>query len=646
MITPLGWQVEAYETVLQKEREGVSRQLVSAPTGTGKTKFATLVAGAFNKVLFLVPRMELLEQAYYSFKEEGFDLSVIWDKEHDWSGHITLAMQPTVYQRLDRIPRELFDLIVLDECHFAGAPTFRTTLDYFTSRLRLGMTATPERYDGASLSNIFDEIVYQLSFPQAVTDGYIVPPIGYRVRSTTDLTDVKMIAGEFAQNELASKVNNPARNQMLIDAWLEKGPNRKALIYGVDVQHARDLHATAASRGKKGEVIWDTDPERKAKVRRLRSGEYDYLANCAILTTGYDDPSIQAIIMGRPTHSRVLHTQCVGRGSRRCDEIGKTDFLVIEAADVTHHNLLTIWDFYGLKMSNDSTDQLLDLEAALKQQQTKFELARKNFINLMGATLDLDYYIEQVDLLRPPPEVPLAKDYGLYPWHYDPPTPRQLEVLASAGYDTIGQDWTKGQASNTIDNLPPTERQCLTLLSLGYDIAGHTWTRGQASIVLDDADLSSADWKKVDKFIGERKKARTPLKVLTSDHLPASLTYGRLRHRCGHTVEELIPTDPFRQEQLTQLPCVFCTADAFKVEVPLFRGASAKQIAYGKAVWLKKLNSTNPADTPEGLASINHASWWADSSRKRNFHKAIAEYDHDSCEARSVYVELKPENIY
>jgi superfamily II DNA or RNA helicase len=633
-------QEAAYHASVEAEAQGITRQLVVAPCAFGKTAVAARRSRDFHKTLFLVNRAELVEQTVASYQRfyPEVEVGVYWGQRTELEAEVVVATIQTIYSRLGSIDPELFDFVVADEAHIFGAPTHREGLDYFRPRLRYGTTATAERYDGASLSNLFDEIIYEMTIKEAIDEGYLVKVLGLRAGTHTDLTKVACRGGDFAVEELARTVNTEARNRALLEAWLTHGRDRKAIAFGADVQHAQDIAALAQSAyGLRAACIWDDDPDRAAKQAAHRRGELDLLTNVEILTIGYDDPTIQAVLVAAPTRSRVRYVQRVGRGLRLCPSIGKTDCLIIEGADTSRHTLCNVWDFFGLLIKDEATDQVLDLEAAVAEQATKLDRAKTIFHRQFGAPLNVKYFTEIVDLLAPPPTPPADPDYGRYAWHYDSPTPRQLAILAEAGYD-VSQDWTKGQASNVINHLPATNNQLQALLAGGFDVITHPWTRAEADIALEGVDLGQADWRKLDRLIDT-----TTLKPKDLPTLEACLL-GEQSFRCGHRLYTVVPALPEHRQALGLLDCPLCVARRHGVQLPRFRGSSAKQIQYGRTIYLRKLGTLPPSDLSRQLAAIPYASWWIDHSRVRKFTpQHLANYDPGLEDFKCRWEEPEPE---
>jgi superfamily II DNA or RNA helicase len=504
-------QREAFDAVFREALKGLKHQLVMLPTGVGKTFLAVAVAQQFKRTLFLVHRQELLEQTISSFAAvDSSPVGVIWGKDCDLSKRYTVGMIQTVAGRIDHIPFNHFDCVIVDECHHAGARTWRETLDHFRCDLRLGLSATPERNDGAPLSNLFDDVVYEMSVKDAVAEGYLVMPKAMMVQTGVSLDRVRSLAGDLAEGQLQKVVNTPERNALIVATYREHLEGRKAVVFTAGVEHAEDLAAVFTEAGYKATSVSGNDPERATKLLAFKAGEYDVITNAMILTEGFDDKTVSAVLMARPTKSKPLYTQMVGRGLRQLE--GKEDCIIADFTDTaSKHRLVNVWDFWGAKLRGKVVDRPTSLKDAEEEAHENLAPAVSRFAEMTGRPLNLDFYAELLDVLAPPPEVE-DEVLGAYRWHNDTATEPQLTLLGQEGYD-ITNDWTKGQASAVIGRLPASQKQLKLLLAFGFDTVGREWTRNQASKALKDIQTKGreADWSilgKLGKPSGPARKLR------------------------------------------------------------------------------------------------------------------------------------------
>lgn len=508
-------QAEAFNKIFDGLYVGQSRPLIALPTGVGKTHLALAVAAQFEKALFLVHRRELLEQTLNA--QDKIDptvpVGIIWQDRHELDKPITVAMIQTVHKRLSEIPENCFDALIIDEAHHTGARTWSEVANHFQTKLRLGLSATPERSDGAPLSHLFDQVAYQMTVREAVQEKLLVPPKAMIVRTQSDIDAVKTRAGDFAQGELERTVNTPERNTLIGESWVEHCKGRRGVIFSAGIHHAQDIADTLVSyQGIKAEAVWGNDPERESKIDRFRSGETEVIANAQVLTEGFDAPEVDAILLARPTKSRPLYTQMVGRGLRLFE--GKDDCLILDFSDSSNrHRLVSVWDFWGAKLpgwTHPKLDEPTDLfEAEMEMEETgEREIKmRLSYILDREPRRDIDLFslndLEEAPVVEP-------QTSNRYWWASKPATEKQLALLGREGYDYLHSTWTRGQASAIIDQLSPSKKQLKTLLAMGYDVLSTPWTRGQASEAFKVIEREGREpkWEILNKFRQPRRKMK------------------------------------------------------------------------------------------------------------------------------------------
>jgi superfamily II DNA or RNA helicase len=364
------YQQECLERLRVRYREGRRRLLVSLPTGTGKTVVFAAMPGFFEmkkRMLVLAHRQELLDQAAAKFEAAAPGL-VVGIEQGSRSARpdarVVLASVPTVGReessRLLRLDPAQFYLIVVDEAHHAVATTYRRVFEHFhlfdkdTKRLLVGFTATPRRGDKQTLAEVFEEIAYARSLPEMVREGYLCPVRGWRVHTSIDIEGVRIRHGDFVESDLARAVDVAERNTLVVDAYQQYAPRRRAVVFGVNVPHVHALAAAFAERGIPSAAVWGamTREQRREALRRFRDGEVAVLTNCNVLTEGFDEPRLDCVLMARPTRSQLLYAQMVGRGTRLHEK--KSDLLVIDIVDnSTRHKLAGLNALFDLPDSLD-----------------------------------------------------------------------------------------------------------------------------------------------------------------------------------------------------------------------------------------------------------------------------------------------------
>jgi ATP-dependent helicase IRC3 len=424
-----GYQHQCLAAIFDRYQAGVRRQLVCLPTGSGKTVIFAEFPRYFkmkNRMLVLAHRGELLDQARDKIRAANPNLRVEVDQADrtaDPDCNVVVASIPTLgrkgSKRLKQLDPERFFLIVVDEAHHAVASTYKRVLEHFgvfspeTRKLVVGFTATPKRGDGAGLDAVFQEIVFSRSLPEMIQAGFLSPVAGYRVETETDLTSVKTRMGDFVASQLSQAVNVEARNHMIVEIYRSYLEGKPTLCFCVDVAHARHL-AEAFNRGgiRAASVSGDTDQLVRAKLLEdFGSGKIQVLANCMVLTEGYDEPGVQGIILARPTKSCLLYTQMIGRGTRL--HPGKENVTIIDIVDVTReHRLATLPSLFGLSENFDLEGRTTDeVEKAMQWvEQNRPWVA----VDRATSLTDLRYRCAKVDLfdLDMPPELRMHAAYA------------------------------------------------------------------------------------------------------------------------------------------------------------------------------------------------------------------------------------------
>lgn len=343
-ISPRPYQKEAIEAILAAKEQGISRQLVSLPTGAGKTIVFSLLARRLQtKTLILAHREELLEQAWQKMRMvyPEASLGLVRGTRNDYAADVVISSVQTASQpkRLALLRRAGFETLVIDEAHHASAKSYRSViagLGFFSGdpkRLLVGVTATAFRGDGKGLGDVFQKVVYERTIMAMIRGGYLCDAVGVRVETQVDLSGVRTSGGDFQVNELAFKINVPERNRLVANTYVSECGNRKAVVFCADVQHAKDMAETFISQGIPAAAIWGNmgKDDRRRTLKAFSDGRYQVLTNCAVLTEGFDDPGIGSVILARPTKSKSLYVQMVGRGLRTYP--GKDSCLVVDFGD-------------------------------------------------------------------------------------------------------------------------------------------------------------------------------------------------------------------------------------------------------------------------------------------------------------------------
>ncbi|KAJ2846616.1 DEAD DEAH box helicase [Coemansia brasiliensis] len=387
------YQQECIDKCLDSLKNGIWRQAVSLPVGSGKTVvFSNLIqripapTSMATKTLVLAHREELLVQAARQIQRASPNLVVEIDqgtRMANPAADVVVASVPTLGRqdspRLLRHDPQRYKCIVIDEAHHAAASTYGRILDHFASNSKIfiwGCSATLHRHDGLGLSDVFDKIVYQKRFIEMIRERWLSHMRVITVRTATQLNAVRNYAGEFSTGSLSHAVNQRERNLAVVQAYQSLAADRKSvLVFAVDVAHAKALTQTFNRYHINAHYVLGSTgaSERERILFEFREGKIPVVVNCGILTEGTDIPNIDCVIMARPTRSPVLFQQMLGRGMRL--HPGKSDCLIVDFVDSFKHDAaqVTVPTLLGLDPSLvlDCSDNILDENALRRKNQSE-----------------------------------------------------------------------------------------------------------------------------------------------------------------------------------------------------------------------------------------------------------------------------------
>jgi superfamily II DNA or RNA helicase len=426
------FQQETLTAIVDNLQAGVRQQLIVWATGCGKTLLAACLPAALRgildgKMLFVAHRDEILQQTIDKIHTWAPELKVGLEKaEHHAASDsdVIVASVASVGRsgstRLDHFWDDI-SVIVLDECHHAASDQFLNVLEDSgvlredSRKLLIGLTATPKRRNltrdekkqrvllddesTISLKSVFKKIVYSFPIRKAIKQGYLVPLRGFRVGTQTSLDNVRSVGGDFKADELSAAINTSERNLQIVKAWQECAEGRQTVCFTAGIEHGKELAEAFTRNGINFVPIWGSDPDREVKLRKHEAGEITGLCNCALLTEGYDSPTVSCIVLARPTRSSTMMTQQVGRGTRLYE--GKQDCIVIDVVDCTKKcSLVTFPSLLGL-----NPDFNLHGTSATAAVEKIEELQEKNvgidFANLTDLS-KVKTYVEALDLFADP----------------------------------------------------------------------------------------------------------------------------------------------------------------------------------------------------------------------------------------------------
>lgn len=330
-------QVEALKSLENMRTNHESIALLYHATGTGKTVTAVMDAKhCGGRVLFLAHTQELVNQAANTFLELWPEVSVgkFMEGVKDTETHVVCGSIQSVALHLDMFKDNEFSYLIIDEAHHAAADTYQKVLAYFRPDFTLGLTATPERTDdNKAIIDIFKNTAHKLDIQTAVEIGALVPVRCIRIHTNIDLTKVRFNSVQYNFRDLESKIYVPERNRLIVDTWLQYVRDKRTVVFCASVKHAEQIARLFEEAGIKAAAVSGSmkQSERKEFQDRFVSRQIQVLCACDLLNEGWDCPEIEVLFMARPTMSKVLYTQQLGRGMRLYD--GKDSLMVFDFVD-------------------------------------------------------------------------------------------------------------------------------------------------------------------------------------------------------------------------------------------------------------------------------------------------------------------------
>lgn len=330
------YQQEATENLQKMREDGKTIALLYHATGVGKTITAATDAKAVGgRTLFLVNALKLASQAKETFAKVWPEatLGEYTGSQKDMTQTVIFATVQSISKDLEKFSPTDFDYLIVDECHHAAANTYQKIFTYFHPKFILGLTATPERSDGEGMLELFQNVAHKMDLKTAVERGVLVPIRCIRVKTNIDLTDVRINGIKYNSQDLESKLFIPERNQLIVDTYLKYVNGKKTVIFCASVDHAAEIAKLLRDNGVKAEAVSGRDrvEVREKILKDYETGSTNVLCACDLLNEGWDSPHTTVLFMARPTMSKTIYLQQLGRGTRRCP--GKEDLLVIDFVD-------------------------------------------------------------------------------------------------------------------------------------------------------------------------------------------------------------------------------------------------------------------------------------------------------------------------
>ncbi|KZW02674.1 P-loop containing nucleoside triphosphate hydrolase protein [Exidia glandulosa HHB12029] len=384
------YQENCIEACLDALDSGCTRIGVSLPTGAGKTTvFLSLLErmkSRGTKAMVIVNSVELAKQAAAQAERLFPEMTVEIEQGQKHVATANADLTIATYQTLMRGTRiHKFDpaemkAVIVDEAHHAAAPSYQRVLGHFDPNMKLdietrppspvpiiGFSATFSRHDGLALGKVFDRIVYHRDFLEMIKEQWLCTVRFTTVKVKLDLSNVTLsgVSGDFNPTSLAHVVNTETINHLVLQAWIDRASARKStLIFCVNLAHVRDLTEVFRQAGIDARYLHSGTPpkERMDLLTAFRAGEFPVLVNCSILTEGADIPNIDCVILARPTRSRNLFAQMIGRGMRLSPQTGKEDCHILDFVDSTTrvNGVMTTPSLFGLTPEEDVEDVPLE----------------------------------------------------------------------------------------------------------------------------------------------------------------------------------------------------------------------------------------------------------------------------------------------
>lgn len=326
-------------------------------TGTGKTTTAVIDAKRCGgRVLFIAHTQELVDQATNRFRELWTNTTVgrYCEAIKQPCAHVVCGSVQSVALHLNDFKDDDFDYLIVDEAHHAAADTYQKVLSYFKPSFTLGLTATPERADDKSILEIFKNTAHKLDIQTAVEIGELVPVRCIRIHTNIDLTKVRFNSVQYNIRDLESKIYVPERNNLIVDTWMQYVRDKRTVVFCASVKHAQNIAELFKEQGVRAVAVSGgmKQSERRQFQDEFINRNVQVLCACDLLNEGWDCPEIEVLFMARPTMSKVLYTQQLGRGMRLYE--GKESLMVFDFVDnasqynapYSIHRLFKLKDYY------------------------------------------------------------------------------------------------------------------------------------------------------------------------------------------------------------------------------------------------------------------------------------------------------------
>lgn len=503
------YQQQAKDAIFSEWENGIKKTLLVLPTGCGKTivfaKVAEECVKGGSRVLILAHRGELLDQAADKIgKSTGLGCATEKAEQTclgSWFRIVVGSVQSMMREkRLNQFPNDYFNTIIIDEAHHCISDSYQKVLRHFPDAEVLGVTATPDRGDMQNLGTVFESLAYEYTLPKAIKEGYLSPIKAVTIPLKIDMSAVRVQAGDFKSGDIATALDPYLES--IVEEMEKYCSNKKTVVFLPLVKTSQKFRDILNNHGFKAAEVNGDSKDRAEILEAFDKDQYNVLCNSMLLTEGWDCPSVDCIVVLRPTKVRSLYCQMVGRGTRLSPETNKDhllllDFLwhterhelchpaslICESAEVAQKMTENMEKDAGCVIDIEeaektaSEDVVAQREEALAKQLSEMKRRKKRLVD----PLQFEMSIQAEDLSGYVPA---------FGWEMAPPSEGQKKTLEKLGIlpDAIEN---AGKASKILDRLDKRRREGLTtpkqirfLESRGFQHVG-TWQFETAKNMID-----------------------------------------------------------------------------------------------------------------------------------------------------------------
>lgn len=328
-IKPNYLQEQVLDALDYYRKVGHKKGVVILPTGTGKTYLSAFdTLNAQGRILFIVHKLDILSQSRESYEKiyttAKLGLLTGDAREHVNDSKVLFASKDTLRNCFTDFKPNEFDYIVIDEVHHGQAPTYQSILSYFKPNVfMLGLTATPDRADRKDIFQLFDyNKVFEYTLNDAIDNGFLVPYTYYGLTDNIDYSNIRYNGSKYKIEDLDRALIIPERNERIFDEYITKGCGNKALGFCCSIKHANEMAELFNSKGIPAVAITSETPDRDKVIKDFRQSVYTVAFTVDLFNEGIDFPDLRVLLFLRPTESKTIFTQQLGRGLRLCGDKG------------------------------------------------------------------------------------------------------------------------------------------------------------------------------------------------------------------------------------------------------------------------------------------------------------------------------------